>query len=126
MLVTQLDQPLSGKGQAVWLGGGENSGFQAASTITVFVPNREFSKEPELMPREHARRRTREEEANFFHSRAEQRPYPEKVRGAGGAHEERFDSKVLTEIRSSGHCVRHAEGNEAGLEPVSQSLGALG
>ncbi|KAF4009793.1 hypothetical protein G4228_001102 [Cervus hanglu yarkandensis] len=26
-------------------------GFQAASTITVFVPNREFSKEPELMPR---------------------------------------------------------------------------
>ncbi|KAB0360231.1 hypothetical protein FD754_004387 [Muntiacus muntjak] len=26
-------------------------GFQAASTITVFIPNREFSKEPELMPR---------------------------------------------------------------------------
>lgn len=46
----QLDQPLPGMGQ--WSGSvGEGRGFQAASTITVFVPNREFSKEPELMPR---------------------------------------------------------------------------
>lgn len=105
-----------GSGLAGW---GRGSGFQAASTITVFVPNREFSKEPELMPRTPSQKNRRKKRRISSIQDENRDPIRKRYEGQEAwCPLGELDSKVLTEIRSSGHRVRHAEGNEAGLETV--------
>lgn len=109
-----------GSGLTGW---GRGSGFPAASTITVFVPNREFSKEPELMPRTPSQKNRRKKRRISSIQDENRDPIRKRYEGQEAWRPRgEFDSKVLTRSGAVGTACTMPRGMKQAWSPWSPEL----
>lgn len=81
----QLDLSLPGNGWGLGWVGEETSGSHAAPNITLLVPNREFSREPELMPKTPSQKNRQKKKRISYIQDENRDPVRKRLEGLGAA-----------------------------------------